>query len=216
MKFRTLVVASVAALALSGLPAAAGTAGPAAQCEVQQRQLLRVAMSIAVGQTAVDPTTVARVVDQLWASEGVDIDWIGETEAATDHRLDAWIVIGRRAAEASSVPARDPNVGHRVVAISLDEVVGRFEHGLSLQMQVSRESARHLLFGNRHLIERSLGYAVAHKLGHSVMGLTHKAGLMSVDYDSTPGLTSVRPPELDSENRRLLQKRFGVGCGAAR
>jgi hypothetical protein len=217
MKFRTLVVASVAAMALSGSPAAAATAELPAQCEVQQRQLLRVAMSIAVGQTAVDTTAVARVVDRLWAREGVDIDWIGESEVAADHRLDAWIVVGRRATESSTVPVRDNNVGHRVVAISLDDVIRRFEQSLSLQMQVSRESARHLMFGNAHLIERSLGYAVAHKLGHSVMGLTHAAaGLMSDDYNSMPGLTGVGAPELDGENRRLLQKRFGVGCVTAR
>jgi hypothetical protein len=217
MKFRNLAVASVAAVAFLGVSAARASADPAMQCEVHQRQLLRVALSVAIGPSTVDASAITRVVEQLWAPEGVDIEWIDETQAAAEDRLDAWVVIGRKASESSKVPAREINVSRRVVGISIDEVMSRFEQTLSLQMQVSRESARHLMLGNAHLIERSLGYAVAHKLGHSLMGLSHAAtGLMSDAYDTVPGLTGVPASNLDAESRQLLQKRFGVGCVAAR
>jgi hypothetical protein len=49
------------------------------------------------------------------------------------------------------------------------------------------------------------------------MGLPHATtGLMSADYNPAPGLTSLHGSDLDAESRRLLQKRFGVGCIAAR
>ncbi len=217
MKFRNLAVASVAAMALLGCGPVKAAADPATQCEVQQRQLLRVSLSVAAGQTTLDATAIQRVVDQLWAPEGVDVEWISETQAAAEDRLDAWVVVGRNAAELSNVPTRDNNVAHRVVSVSTDEVMGRFERSLSLQMQTTRESARHLMFGHAHLIERSLGFAVAHRLGHTALGLPHAlTGLMSDDYNPSPGLTGVHAVELDAENRKLLQRRFGVGCVAAR
>jgi hypothetical protein len=215
MKFMNLAMVSVAAVAFLGVPAVRAAAEPGMQCEVHQRQLLRVTLSVAIGPNAVDTSAITRVVDQLWAPEGVDIEWIDETRAASDDRLDAWVVIGRKASETSKVPARENNVAHRVVGISSDDVISRFEQALSLQMQVPRESAHHLMFGNAHLIERSLGYTVAHKLGHSLMGLSHaKSGLMSDAYDAAPGLTGLAASNLDADSRQLLQKRFGVGCTA--
>ncbi|MGH9200831.1 MAG: hypothetical protein ACRD2A_06310, partial [Vicinamibacterales bacterium] len=188
---------------------------PGIQCEVHRRQVLRVALSVAIGQTPFDQRAITRVVEQLWAPEGVGIDWIDEPQASTPERLDAWVVVGRKSAEAAVTPR--PNVRARIVLISVDEVAARLEQALSLQLQVPRDSVRHLMFGNAHLIGQSLGYAIAHQLGHSVFGLPHaSAGLMSADYNQLPGLNSVPAAGLDGESRRILQKRFDVGCVAAR
>ena len=217
MRFKHLAETSAAALILLAILAWPANADPLTPCEVHQRQLLRVALSVAIGEIAVDPSAIARVVDQLWAPDGIDIDWIDETRAAKQGRLNAWVVVGRKTAESANVPALDPNLARRIVWISADEVVGRFEQTLSVEMHVPRESARHLMFGGGHLIERALGYAIAHRLGHSVMGLPHAAsGLMSADYNSTPVFTAVSAANLDAEGRKLLEKRFGVGCAATR
>jgi hypothetical protein len=39
---------------------------------------------------------------------------------------------------------------------------------------------------------------------------------MSADYGAPPELTAVVARDLDPANRGLLQKRFGIGCLAAR
>jgi hypothetical protein len=187
MKLKNLAVSSATALALvSGAEKAA--ADPGMQCEIHYRHLIRVALSVAIGESPVHTFAIARVVDQLWEPEGVDIEWIDETKAATEDRLDAWVVVGRTVAESANVPP--------------------------LQMQLPRESTRHLLFGGP-MMDRALGYAVAHRLGHAVLGLSHApAGLMSASDSAAPGLAAVLTGDLDAANRRLLQTRFGVGCAA--
>ena len=214
MKVKTVAIWSVSALVwLTGSAANAAAAEPW-QCGVDQRHLLRVAMSVATTETPLDAFTIARAVDRLWAHEGVDIDWIDETRV--DDRLDAWVVIGRTANDSAHVAPRANNLGYQTVWISTDAIVARFEQRLSLQLQAPRETARHLLLGGQ-LLERALGYATAHQLGHSALGLSHaSAGPMSADYGAPPGLTAVVARDLDPANRRLLQKRFGIGCVAAR
>jgi hypothetical protein len=214
MKVKTLAISSVSALVLLTGSAANAAWADAWQCGVDQRHLLRVAMSVATTETPLDAFTIARAVDRLWAHEGVDIDWIEETRV--DDRLDAWVVIGRTASESASVASRANILGHPMVWISIDEIVARFEQRLSLQLQVPRETARHMLLGAQ-LLERALGYAIAHELGHSSLGLSHaSAGPMSADYGAPPELTAVVARDLDPANRGLLQKRFGIGCLAAR
>ena len=211
MTLKNLAVSSAAALTLLST-AAVASADPVLQCEVHQRHLIRVALSLAIGETPVQSFAIARVVDQLWEPEGVDIDWIDETQVATADRLDAWVVVGRTVAESAHFPPREDNLARQTVWISADEVVARFEQRLSIQMQVPRESARHLLYGNQ-LLERSLGYAIAHRLGHAALGLSHApVGLMSQDDVATPAPAAVVTRDLDAANRKLLQKWFGVGC----
>jgi hypothetical protein len=213
MKLKTLAVSGAAALLLVS-SAAGAAADPGMQCELHHRHLIRVALSVAVGETRVDSFAVARLVDQSWEPEGVDIDWIDETQAATEARLDAWVVVGRTVAETAHFPPREDNLARRMVWISADEVVTRFEQRLSVQMQMPRESARHLLFGSQ-LLERALGDAIAHRIGHAVLGLSHAAvGLMSQGEMAVPAPSAAWTRDLDVANRKLLQKRFGVGCAA--
>ena len=212
MKFRNLAVAGVAAMAFLGVSAARASADQPMRCEVHQRQVLRVALSIAVGPTILDKMAVAHVVNQVWEPEGLDIDWIDETAAAQEPRLDAWVVLGRRTAELSKLPPSLDGVSRHLVWVSMDTVESQLEQTLAMQMQMSRESARHLMFGSSHLIERSLGRAVAHRLGHSLMGLRHSAtGLMSSSYSGEIQLRS-SPAQLDAQARRMLQRRFAIGC----
>jgi hypothetical protein len=214
MRFKILALSSLMAVAFLAAEAAAD---PEAQCDIHHRHLLRVALSVAIGQTALDTPTLTGVVEQLWADEGVDIDWVEEMRAATEDRLDAWVVVGRTVAESAHVPPRGDNLARPIVWISTDQAVAQFEQRLSVQMQVPRESARHLLFANGHLIEQLLGYSIAHKLGHTVMGLPEAAtGLMNAASNLTPGLTAIVPIGLDPKSRRAVQQRFGVGCAAAR
>jgi hypothetical protein len=214
MKVKTQAISIVSALVLlTGAAANAAGAGPW-QCGVDHRHLLRVALSVATTEAAFDVFTIARAVHRLWSHEGVDIDWIDETRV--DDRLDAWVVIGRTASDSAHAPRNENDLGGRMVWISTDEVVDRFEQRLSLHLQAPRETARHLLRGG-HLLERVLSYAIAHQLGHSALGLSHAAaGPMTADYGAPPGLTAVVARDLDPANRRLLQKRFGIGCVAAR
>lgn len=212
MEFKN-VAATVGAVVM--LAAFAGTAAadqPPTPCGVHQRHVLRVALSVAVGPTVLDKMAIARVVSQLWEPEGLDIDWIDETAAAQEPRLDAWVVIGRRTAELSKLPPSPDGVSRHLVWVSMDTVESQLEQTLAMQMQMSRESARHLAFGSSHLIERSLGRAVAHRLGHSLMGLPHSAtGVMSASYSGDIELRS-SPAQLDAQARRMLQRRFAIGC----
>jgi hypothetical protein len=210
MKVMHLAIGSLAAAFLAIAAEAAADSGT--QCGVQYRHLVRVALSVAPGEAPVDTLSIARVVDQLWEPEGVDIDWIDEERAVTEERLDAWAVVGRTADELMQVPPREASLARRTVWISTDEVVARFEQRLSLQMQLPRESARHLLRTGQ-LMERLLGYALGHQLGHAVLGLSHaQSGLMSADYVPSPGASAIVIRDLDAENRRLLHKRFAIGC----
>jgi hypothetical protein len=196
------------------LTAGAGTAvaGPDSQCDIYQRQIVRVALSLATGGTAIDEAAIKRAAERQWASEGLDIEWIDERVAASDLRLDAWVVVERSHSE-WTVPPRADGLVRRIARVSLDNVAAKLEQKLSIEMQLSREAARHLMFGSSHLIEQSLGRTIAHQLGHSVMGLRHgNAGLMSARYDA--GEHSIT--QLDEDSRRRLQQRFAIGCASAR
>jgi hypothetical protein len=204
MEFKSLAASSVAATILIASLAAPVAAGQPPQCVVQ-RHLLRVALTAA--DPAVDTAYVARVVEQLWGAEGVDFDWIDEAKIASEDRLDARVVIG---------PKADYRFNGTIVWITTGDVIDRLAQHMSVEMQLSRDSARHLMFRG-HLLERSLGYTVAHRLGHAVLGLSHAAtGLMGNAYDSLNGVTALAALDLDAGNRRSLQKRFGIGCIAAR
>lgn len=194
----------------------AGAGSAAAQCEIQKRHVLRVALSVAAGETPLDKRVMTVTVEQLWAPEGFGIDWIDETVASRDDRLDAWVVVTRRSVEAvkpGERTERDNLRSPRIVLIAADEVESRVTQGLSLQLQVPPDTVRHLMFGDRHLFERSLGYTIAHRLGHTVMGLSHAAtGLMSRDYLKATRSGAFLQSRLDAVSRKSLQKRFGLGC----
>lgn len=188
---------------------------PPSECTGLPRPHMRLRLGAPEGMVF-DQSTIIDVVNRLWGREGLELDWVPPNAPPTWDGLDAWIQLRRHriagAERASGSVAFQGGQTRRFIQVSIDATFARVEWSLASRLQLQPTSVFHLLFaGGRQIVERSLGYTIAHEIGHYVLAQPRHSrdGLMRAAYDPVT-TASVRPEsmQLDTKSRARLRERL--------
>ena len=205
--------------------ATAGAATPPATlahdaCATLPGASLRVRLAVKPDGIPLDQNAIARVVSRVWNAEGVEITWVPDTPEYGWSDMDLLVQVRQAPiAGADDALAEVGSVGgdpSRVIVVSIGSTIARVARSLARELQVQPNSASHLLFaGGRQIVEQSLGYTVAHEIGHYLLAQRNHAtsGLMRATYD--PAITASRYGSLmrlDTKSRERLRGRFTLAA----
>ena len=185
-------------------------------CAVLPRPDLRVKMAIASTRVRIDSAVVRAIVDRIWNAEGLSIAW---QDGVGSDGVDAWFLIGHGPADnrdrtaVGGILFGPDGVPNRMLRLSIDAAgawalageASRFQTGtVFLNLTLGQADAQ---------MQRVLGYAAAHELGHFVLASkTHaSSGLMKarVTRDDPHDPRALR---LDKDSRRRLGDRLAASA----
>jgi hypothetical protein len=206
-----LMATLVATVAASARPSRACDA-----CAVLPRPDLRVKMTIASHGVRIDSAGVRAIVDRIWNAEGLSIAW---QDGVGSDGVDAWILIGHGPADNHDPTAiggilfGPDGVPNRLLRLSIDAASAWALAGEASRFQTATVF-RNLTLGQADVqMQRVLGYAAAHELGHFVLASkTHaSSGLMKARVTRDEPLDP-RALRLDQSSRRRLRDRLATSA----
>ena len=191
---------------------------PADACDILPRVDMRLRLTVNSPLVA-DPSEIQRIVDNVWAAEGLHFRWVPATAPLNSWTgLDAWIVVGHQRVHATkpeaigSVQFQD-DVPSRIIRLSVDAaqawVVSQEARTYKLHRSFVQLRARTPLARTTKV----LGYAAAHEVGHFVLASkTHAShGLMQAAYRD-PYAVGLNRLQLDPISRRRLRDRLAAAA----
>ena len=206
-----LMATLAATVAASARPSRAADA-----CAVLPRQDLRVKMTIASRRVRIDSAVVRAIVDRTWNAEGLSIAW---QDGVGPDGADAWILIGHGPADdrdptaIGSILFGPDGVPNRLLRLSIDAASKWALAGEASRFRTATVF-RNLTLGQADAqMQRVLGYAAAHELGHFVLASkTHaSSGLMKARFTRDDRLDP-GAMRLDQRSRRRLVDRLSASA----
>lgn len=177
---------------------------------------LRVRMTISSPEWTGAEPTIRRLVEDTWSPAGLRIEW-----AAAESKWDAidfWIAVvpGMPTSERGGALGMLRFKGNEpgpMARVSIDAALvwaRRYQARLLNAPMKAIEMAPRTLT----LVNRVMGYAAAHELGHFVLAAKAHAstGIMRAEYRDAGELFEARVWRLDARNRERLQQRMTDRC----
>jgi hypothetical protein len=225
----TLLTLLADPLGVAALPAAAGANGvepvTARVCQVLPRTQMRLRLSLFDEGDRLNAGAISRHASQIWQAEGLSFEWLPLNAPPSWTNLDAWVQIRRGpvvGAESSIGAVRfQGDVPSKLIQVSIAAAVKRVVANLSARLRIDPQAFFSLeVADSRQVLERALGYAVAHELGHYLLATKEhsSAGLMRQSFDPVADLAPrSTDTTLDPENRDRLRERIDMAsqCQAA-
>lgn len=207
--------------------AAANSTGPvpAAVCQVLPRPQMRLRLSLFDEGDRLNAEAIAQHAAQIWQAEGLSFEWLPIDNPPSWTNLDAWVQIRRGpvvGAESSIGAVRfRGDVPSKLIQVSIANTTKRVAANLSARLRIEPQAFFSLQVAeSRQVVERALGYAVAHELGHYLLATKKHAGagLMRQSFDPADNLAPRSSlTTLDPKNRARLRQRIDLAseCQAA-
>jgi len=217
----TLLAEPLGHLGAAALSAAgANSAGPvpAAVCQVLPRTQMRLRLSMVDEGDRLNAGAISQHASQIWQAEGLSIEWLPPNAPPSWKNLDAWVQIRRgpvAGAESAFGAVRfQGEVPSKLIQVSIANTAKRVVSNLSARLRLPPGAFFSLEVGDsRQVLERALGYAVAHELGHYLLATKEHsgAGLMRQSFDPAADLAPRSTnATLDPDNRDRLRQRIDM------
>jgi hypothetical protein len=198
---------------------------PAAVCQVLPRTQMRLRLSLFDEGDRLNADTISQHVSQIWRAEGLALEWLPLDAPPSWTNLDAWVQIRRGpvvGAESSIGAVRfQGQVPSKLIQVSIANTAKRVVANLATRWRIELGAFFSLqVADSRQVLERALGFAVAHELGHYVLATKSHAGsgLMRQSFDPAADLAPRSThAALDPKNRARLRQRIDLAsqCQAA-
>lgn len=225
----TLLAEPLARFGAAASPAAAADtlAGPvpAAVCQVLPRTQMRLRLSLFDEGDRLNADAISQHASEIWRAEGLSFEWLPLDAPPSWTNLDVWVQIRRGpvvGAESSIGAVRfQGQVPSKLIQVSIENTAKRVVANLSARWRIELGAFFSLeVADSRQVLERALGYAVAHELGHYVLATKDHAGsgLMRQSFDPAADLAPAsKDATLDPKNRDRLRQRIDLAgqCQAA-
>jgi hypothetical protein len=185
------------------------------------RSPLRVRVTVSSRTFAHAASVMRATVEDVWGREGLSVAWIDADPPDRRTDVDFWIAAAEGMTLTGGVIGTllfHDDTPRSLAQISIDaaiEWVRRYEESRFLVPVASRALLQ--MPDAIHLIERTLGYAAAHELGHFVLASkSHTSSGVMQDVYRRPG--DLKKPsiwQLDAGSRARLQRRLAAGTRCA-
>jgi hypothetical protein len=225
------VAGSVVAVALAGASAVA-SAADLGRCALLPKPAMRARLVLRQGVPAEVRGVVQRTVTDIWAREGVTLEWLAETRPASGYdEPDLWLLVGpnllagRSQAAVPTLGAVRFADGVALPRVDLSWAAARWWMALARSRAARWLSAPGAgdLSGPLPFVElaiRALAYAAAHEIGHFALAsrIHDDSGLMREALDprvvdaADVGVLGLMP---QSRARLRLRLAEGVTCAEA-
>ena len=186
---------------------------------------MRLRLSIFDEGDRLNADTISQHATQIWHAEGLAFEWLPRDTQPSWSNLDAWVQIRRGpvvGAESSIGAVRfQGQVPSKLIQVSIDATAKRMASNLAARWRLAPRVFFSLqVADSRQVLERALGYAVAHELGHYLLATKEHAstGLMRQSFDPSADLKpQSKEATLDPKNRDRLRQRIDMAsqCQAA-
>jgi hypothetical protein len=201
----------------------AGADSSGAKCADLFAPRLRVRLSLEAGGLPVTGRDIPEIVSSIWEPEGLAFEWLSRPDEQDVKSVDLWVLV-----RPEPPSGRDKNMlgsilflagrPTNVIRVSLEAVVRWVRQQVLGDSSPSGALSGLAFAGSNPLVERTLGFVVAHEIGHFVLASREHSrdGVMKASYDSKiPFDPSRSPPGLDSHSRELLRDRLEqhASCG---
>ena len=222
----TLLAEPLAHFGAAASPAAtAPEPVPAAVCQVLPRTQMRLRLSLFDEGDRLNADAISQHASDIWSAEGLVFEWLPHDAPPSWTNLDVWVQIRRGpvvGAESSIGAVRfQGEVPSKLIQVSIANTAKRVVANLSSRWRIELGAFFSLeVADSRQVLERALGYAVAHELGHYVLATKDHAGsgLMRQSFDPAADLAPAsKDATLDPKNRDRLRRRIDLAsqCQAA-
>ena len=198
---------------------------PAAVCQVLPRTQMRLRLSFFDEGDRLNAAAIVQHASHIWRAEGLELEWLPLDAPPSWTNLDAWVQIRRgpvAGAESSIGAVRfQGEVPSKLIQVSIANAAKHVVSNLSARWRIELGAFFSLQVGDsRQVLERALGYAVAHELGHYLLATKDHAadGLMRQSFDPAADLEPAsKDATLDATNRDRLRQRIDMAsqCQAA-
>lgn len=191
---------------------------PAGVCQVLPRPHMRLRLSIFDEGDRLNADTIAQHATQIWGAEGLSFEWLPPDAPVSWTNLDALVQVRRApvvGAESSLGAVRfQGQVPSKLIQVSIANTTKRVVATLAARFRLDPQAFFSLeVADSRQVVERALGYAVAHELGHYLLATkSHSgAGLMRQSFNPAADLAPRSPDTaLDPKNRTRLRQRIDM------